>query len=199
MSARALPPSAPAVDEGDAPELAAFLRRELRPTPGRFTDSLRVVAVVLIVVGIAEVFRLPDIALSAFIALFLSHREAVSTVLSAVISGVVAGVAIVATIVVFVLSLSEPALRIPLMAVATFAAAFLARTSSLGPVFFTGGFIVAYGLTFGDELLGLALQPATSGNVPQLELPEIVFASPEEALVLTLLWLSVAVTMPLGG
>jgi multidrug resistance protein MdtO len=190
--------SAPAVDEGDVPGLAAFLYLELRPTPGRFIDSLRIVAMVLIVVGIAEVFRLPDIALSAYIILFLSHREAVSTVLSAVISGAVALAAIAATILIFMLSLSEPALRIPLMAVATFAAAFLARTSSLGPLFFTGGFIVAYGLTFGDELIGLALQPATSGNAPQLELPEIIFASPEEALVLTLLWMSVAVAMPLA-
>ncbi len=84
------------------------------------------------------------------------------------------------------------------MALATFVAAFLLGTSPLGPVFFTGGLIVAYGLTFGDELLGLSLQPATSGNAPQLELPEIVFVSPEEALVQTLLWLGVAVTLPLG-
>jgi multidrug resistance protein MdtO len=199
MSARAIRHSAPpAVDEGDAPGLAAFLTREMRPTPGRLADSLRIVVVVLIVVGIAETFRLPDIALSAYLVLFLSHREAVSTVMSALISGIAAMVSIAATIVVFMLSLSEPALRIPLMAVATFGAAFLARTATLGPVFFTGGFIIAYGLTFGDELLGLALQPATSGNAPQLELPEIVFASPEEALVQTLLWMSVAAAMPLA-
>jgi multidrug resistance protein MdtO len=42
------------------------------------------------------------------------------------------------------------------------------------------------------------VQPATSGNAPQLELPEIVFVSPEEALVQTLLWMSVAAAMPLG-
>jgi multidrug resistance protein MdtO len=199
MSARAIRHSAPpAVDEGDAPGVAAFLTREMRPTPGRLADSVRIVVVVLIVVGIAETFRLPDIALSAYLVLFLSRREAVSTVLSALISGIAAVAAIAATIVVFMLSLSEPALRIPLMAVATFGAAFLARTATLGPVFFTGGFIIAYGLTFGDELLGLALQPATSGNAPQLELPEIVFASPEEALVQTLLWLGVAAAMPLG-
>jgi multidrug resistance protein MdtO len=199
MSARALRQSVPpAVDEGDAPGVAAFLTREMRPTPGRLADSVRIVVVVLIVVGIAETFRLPDIALSAYIVLFLSHREAVSTVLSALISGIAAVVAIAATIVVFMLSLSEPALRIPLMAVATFGAAFLARTATLGPVFFTGGFIIVYGLTFGDELLGLALQPATSGNAPQLELPEIVFVSPEEALVQTMLWLGVAAAMPLA-
>jgi multidrug resistance protein MdtO len=188
----------PAVDEGDSRSLAAFLARELSPTPGRLADSVRVLVVVLIVVGTAETFRLPDIALSAFIALFLSHREAVSTVLSAVISGIAAMVAIAATIAIFMLSLSEPALRIPLMAIATFAAAFFARTATLGPVFFAVGFITAYGLTFGDELLGLALQPATSGNAPQAALPEIVFVSPEEALVQTLLWLAVAAAMPLA-
>ena len=199
MSAHAMHRGAPpAVDEGDAPGLAALFSRELRPTPGRLTDSLRIVAVVLIVVGIAEMFRLPDIALSAYIVLFLSRSEAVSTVLSALIAGIVAVVAIVATIAVFMLSLSEPALRIPLMAVATFGAAFLARTATLGPLFFAGGFIIAYGLTFGDELLGLALQPATAGNAPQFELPEIVFVSPEEALVQTLLWLGLAVVMPVA-
>jgi multidrug resistance protein MdtO len=159
---------------------------------------LRVVVVVLIVVGIAETFRLPDIALSASIALFLSHREAVSTVLSAVVSAIVGAAAIATTIVVLMLSLSEPALRIPLMAVATFLAAFLARTATLGPAFFTGGLVIAYGLTFGDELLGLALQPATSGNAPQAALPEIVFVSPEEALVQTLLWLGLAVAVPIA-
>jgi multidrug resistance protein MdtO len=199
MSARTNRQNAlPAVDDGDAPGLIAFLTRELRPTPGRLADCVRILVVVLIVVGIGETFRLPDIALSAFIALFLSHREAVSTVLTAVISGIAAVVAIGLTIAIFMLSLSEPALRIPLMAIATFVAAFLARTATLGPLFFTVGFVIAYGLTFGDELLGLSLQPATSGNAPQAALPEIVFVSPEEALVQTLLWLSLAVAMPLA-
>src|SRR5262252_2562791 len=200
MSARAIRRNAPpAVDEGDAPSFAAFFNRELRPTPGRLPDSLRIVAVVLVVVGIAETFRLPDIALSAYIVVFLSRSEAVSTVLSALISGVTAAVAIVSTIAVFMLSLSEPALRVPLMAIATFGAAFLARTATLGPVFFTGGFIIAYGLTFGDELLGLALQPATAGNASQTTVPEFAFVSPEEALVQTLLWLSLAAAMPLAA
>jgi multidrug resistance protein MdtO len=200
MSAHATRRSAiPTVDEGDALGLATFLSRELRPTPGRLADSVRVVTVVLIVVGIAETFRLPDIALSAYIVLFLSKSEAVSTVLSALISGIAALVAIVSTIAVFMLSLSEPALRVPLMAIATFGAAFLARTATLGPVFFTGGFIIAYGLTFGDELLGLALQPATAGNASQSGVPEFAFVSPEEALVQTLLWLSLAATMPLAA
>ena len=78
----------PDVDEGDAPDLTALLGRELRPTPGRLGDSLRIVVVVLIVVTIAEIYRIPETALSAFIVLFLSRHEAVSTVLTALITGI---------------------------------------------------------------------------------------------------------------
>ena len=83
----------PDVDEGDPRGLAALLVRELRPTPGRLGDSLRIVVVVLIVVVIAEIYRLPEAATSAYIVLFLSRREAVSTVMTAFITGIAVGVA----------------------------------------------------------------------------------------------------------
>ena len=126
----------PDVDEGNPRNLAALLRRELRPTPGRLGDSVRIVVVVLTAVAIAETFRIPDIALSAYIVLFLSGREAASTVRTALISGIAVVLAIFATIAIFMLSLSEPALRIPLMAVITFGGMFLSRATTLGPVFF---------------------------------------------------------------
>lgn len=190
--------SLPAVDVGDPHDLAALLGRELRTTPGRLGDSVRIVVVILTTVAIAETFRIPDIATSAYLVLFLSRHEAVSTVVGGLISGITAVLAIFATIAVFMLTLSEPALRIPLMAVTTFGTMFLSRVTTLGPVFFAAGFIVAYGMTMADEVLGLALQPTTSGNAPQLELPEIVFISPEEALVRTLLWLGLAVVVPIA-
>ena len=189
---------APDVDEGDARDLVAVLRRELRPTPGRLGDCLRIVIVLLIVVAVSETFRIPDIALSGYIVLFLSGREAVTTILTALLAGIAVILAIFVTIAVFMLSLSEPALRIPLMAVMTFVAMFLSRTATPGPVFFVAGFIVAYGLTLGDQVLGLALQPATAGNAEQFALPEIVFGPPEEALVRFLLWLSLAVALPVA-
>ena len=55
---------APDVDEGDARDLVALLRRELRPTPGRLGDCLRIVLVLLSVIAIAETFRISEIALS---------------------------------------------------------------------------------------------------------------------------------------
>src|SRR6202007_2065981 len=118
---------APEVYEGGAGDLVAVLRRELRPTPGRLGDSLRIVVVVLAVVAIAETFRLTEIALSAYIVLFLSGREAASTVRTALVAGIAVVLAIFTTIGVFMLSLSEPALRIPLMAIMTFCAMFLSR------------------------------------------------------------------------
>ena len=187
---------APEVDEGDARDLVALLRRELRPTPGRLGNSVRIVVVVLIVVAISETFRIPEIAVSAYIVLFLSGREAASTVLTALLAGIAVVLAIFVTIAVFMLSLSQPALRIPLMAVMTFVAMFLSRTATPGPVFFVAGFIIAYGLTLGDQVLDLALQPATAGNAEQFALPEIVFVPPEEALLRFLLWLSLAVALP---
>ena len=48
---------APEVDEGDARDLVALLRRELRPTPGRLGDCLRIVVVLVALVAIAETFR----------------------------------------------------------------------------------------------------------------------------------------------
>src|SRR5215468_4301089 len=136
---------APDVDEGEARDLVALLRRELRPTPGRLGDSVRIVVVVLAVVAIAETFRIPEIAVSAYIVLFLSGREAASTVRTALISAIAVVLAIFATIAVFLLSLSEPALRIPLMAVMTFGAMFLSRASPLGPVFFVAADAACFG------------------------------------------------------
>src|SRR5207237_4101794 len=187
---------APEVDEGDARDLVALLRRELRPTPGRLGDCARIVVVLLALVAIAETFRISEIALSGYIVLFLSGREAVTTILTALLACIAVVLAIFITIAVFMLSLSEPALRIPLMAVMTFGAMFLSRAATLGPVFFVTGFVIAYGLTLGDEVLGLALQPATVGNAPQFELPEIFFVPPEDALVRFLLWFSLAVVVP---
>jgi multidrug resistance protein MdtO len=187
----------PDVDEGDARDLVALLRRELRPTPGRFGDCLRIVVVLLALVTIAETFRISEIALSGYIVLFVSGREAVTTILTALLAGIAVLLAIFVMIAVFMLSLSEPALRIPLMAAMTFVAMFLSRTATPGPVFFVAGFIVAYGLTLGDQVLGLSLQPATAGNAEQFALPEIVFGPPEEALLRFLLWLSLAVALPI--
>jgi multidrug resistance protein MdtO len=188
----------PDVDGGDPPVAALLLQRLVAPTPGRLGSTLRVTALVLAVVLIEQTFRIPDIAISAYIILFVSRTETASTVTGALVAGIAVTIAIFATIVVFMLSLGETGLRIPLIAAATFAAMFLSRAATLGPVFFVAGFIIAYGLTFGDEVLGIALQPDTAANTPQASLPEFLLMPPEEALLHALLWLALAVVLSIG-
>src|ERR1700731_4549467 len=88
---------APEVDEGDARDLVALLRRELRPTPGRLGDCLRIGAALLALVSIAETFRISEIALSGYIVMFLSGREAASTILTALLAGIAVVLAIFGT------------------------------------------------------------------------------------------------------
>ncbi len=190
---------APAIDEGNPPGLALLWQRLVSPTPGRLENTVRVVVLVLTTVAIGETFRLPEVALSAYIVLFLSRAEAASTVMTALIAGLAVILAIFTTIVALMISLSEPALRIPVIAGMTFIAMFLARTAGeLGPAFFAAGFILAYGLTLGDEVVGFALMPGSVANTPQATLPELAFIPPDEALTQFLLWLALAVAIPVG-
>ena len=188
----------PAVDDGNPPSGFAALRRELAPKPGRLGNTLRITGLVMACVTLSEVFRMPDAALSAYIVFFVSKGEAVSTIVGAAVAGMAVVSAVFVTIAVFMISLAEPALRIPLIALMTFAAMFLSRTSPLGPIFFAAGFIIAYGLTLGDSVLQLSLAPAFASNISGVRaLPELAFIPPEEALVHFLLWLAVAVAMPI--
>jgi multidrug resistance protein MdtO len=190
---------APAIDEGDPSSLALVWRLLVSPTPGRLENAVRVVVLVLAVVAIGETFRLPEIAISAYIVLFISRAEAASTMLTALVAGIAVILAIFAAVAVLIFSLSEPALRIPLIAAMTFVAMFLARTTGeLAPPFFVAGFIVAYGLTLGDEPLGFALIPGSVSNTAQFTLPELAYIPPEEALLQFLLWLALAVAIPVA-
>ena len=190
-------PRLPLVDDGRLSGVGALLH-ELRPRPGRLADTMRLVVLVLLAVTLAEVFRIPDPGVCAYVILFVSRGERASTVKTAVVAGVAVILAVFATIAVFMVSLSEPALRVCLIALVTFAAMALSRASKLGPAAFAAGFIIAYGLTIGDQVLGVALQSSEIGNTTELGLPELLFLPPEEALLHALLWLTVVVAMPVG-
>ena len=186
----------PVVDRGEPPSSLLFLARELRPTPGRFADTLRVTLLCLAAISISEIFRTPMTVLSAALVFFMSTKDTGSSVLTALLMGVSALAGVLLTLLVFSFSLSQPALRIPLIAVATFVAMFLSRASSFGPALFVCGFITAYGLTFGDDVLGAALQPVTVSDTTQDGLPALAFMPPAEALVHSILWIAVAVAIP---
>jgi multidrug resistance protein MdtO len=97
--------AAPAIDEGDPSSLARLWQLVVSPAPGRLEDTIRVVALVLAVVAIGETFRLPEIAVSGYIVLFISRAEAASTVLTALIAGIAVILAIFAAIVALMIGL----------------------------------------------------------------------------------------------
>ncbi|MBV8399103.1 MAG: hypothetical protein JOZ17_10225, partial [Acetobacteraceae bacterium] len=191
--------TAPAIDEGDPSGLRRIWQLAVAPTPGRLANTLRVVVLVMIAVAIQETFRIEEVALAAYIVLFVSRAEAVSTALTALIAGVFVIVALLLAVAVLIFSLSDPALRVPLIAAITFVAMFLARTGGeLAPALFAAGFIVAYSLTLGEEAFGLALQPGSVSNTADFTLPQLAYVPPEEALLYFILWLTLVVAIPVA-
>jgi multidrug resistance protein MdtO len=118
------------------------------------------------------VFEIPLPAYSALIVLFLSREEYVGTLIGAVGGAIAATVGVVLSLAFFMVDASEPALRIPLMAVSTFVGMFLVRTSALGPIAFLAGFVLVVSQTLIDAI------PST------------------EALTRLVLWLWVVVMFP---
>ena len=149
-----------------------FLRDELAPRPGRVAAATRIAVSCAIVVTIAMVFQIPLPAYMAYLVFLVSQNEAASTLLTGVVGALAVTLAVALTLLFYTLDASEPALRLPLMAGATFAAMFLTRTLALGPVVFLMGFVLVLSQTLIDE-------------IPNLE-----------ALTRLVLWLWVVVLVP---
>jgi multidrug resistance protein MdtO len=115
---------------------------ELASREGRWAAVARIATGSTITVVIAMIFQIPQPTYMAYIGFLISKDEKSATVTAAL-----GGLAAVTLAVLLVLGLelidtSEPALRLPLMATATFVAMFTARTFALGPVSFLAGFVI---------------------------------------------------------
>ena len=153
-------------------ELAPWLREELAPRPGRTAAAARIAVNCAITVVVAMVFEIPLPAYMAYIVLLLVSREYIGTLMIAVAGATAVTVAVVLSLLFFMIDASEPALRIPLMAVSTFVGMFLVRTSALGPIAFLAAYVLVLSQTLIDGI------PST------------------EALTRLVLWLWVVVMFP---
>ena len=179
----------PAVDVGDPPGLFALLGRELRPTPGRLGNTLRLTLFGLLTVAIGEMFRLPDILLFAYVGFIVFSTDAGSSTTTSLAGAAAVAASTVLIILVFMVSLSQPALRLPLMALLTFATGFVTKAAKLGHALQILGMWTVYNIPAADQIRqGAAEQTYVSGNTTQNTLPNILFMSPEESLVHTVLW-----------
>src|SRR6186713_3095105 len=104
---------------------------ELAPREGRWAAVTRIATGCCITVAIAMVFEIPQPTYMAYIVFLISKDEKSGTITSALGGLVAVTLAVVLTLVLSLIDTGEPALRLPLMALATFAAMFSARTFSL--------------------------------------------------------------------
>src|SRR5260370_15432155 len=120
----------------------AFLAQELRPSAGCGFAVGGIAAACTITVAIAMVFRIPLAAYMAYMVFLTSKDDSAATVTMAVAGAIAVTLAVLFTLGIAQISLGDPAIRLPAMALTTFLAMFSVRTFALGPISFLAGFIV---------------------------------------------------------
>jgi multidrug resistance protein MdtO len=119
-----------------------FLAVELAPREGRALAVAHIATASAITVAIAMVFQIPEPTYMAYIVFLISKDERTATVTTAVGGQVAVTLAVLLTIGLMLVDLSEPALRVPAMALSTFIAMYTVRTFVLGPITYLAGFVV---------------------------------------------------------
>jgi len=135
--------------------LLAVLRAELAPRPGRMAQVARIAVNCTIVVIIGMIFQIPLTPYMAYAVLLASREETASTLMFGVVAVLAFTIAVGLSLLFYSLDASEPALRIPLMALSTFIGMYLVRVMSLGPVAFLASFVLVLSQTLIDEIPNL--------------------------------------------
>jgi multidrug resistance protein MdtO len=122
--------------------LVELLVLELAPREGRWAAVARIATGCALTVAIAMVFQIPQPTYMAYIVFLISKDEKNATVTAALGGLIAATLAILLTLGLELIDTAEPALRLPLMALATFTAMFTARTFALGPISYLAGYVI---------------------------------------------------------
>src|SRR5260370_27071920 len=120
----------------------AFRAQELAPREGRGLAVARIAAGCTITVAIAMVFRIPLAAYVAYMVFLTSKDDIAGTARMAVAGSLAITLAVIFSLGLAQISLGDPAIRLPAMALTTFLAMFSVRTFALGPISFLAGFVV---------------------------------------------------------
>jgi multidrug resistance protein MdtO len=115
---------------------------EMASREGRWAAVARIASGATITVVIAMVFQIPQPTYMAYIGFLISKDEKSGTVTASLGGLAAATLAVLLVLGLELIDTSEPALRLPLMAMATFVAMFTARTFALGPISFLAGFVI---------------------------------------------------------
>jgi multidrug resistance protein MdtO len=119
-----------------------LLAVELAPREGRALAVAHIATACAITVAIAMVFQIPEPTYMAYVVFLISKDERVATVTAGVGGQVAVTLAVLLTLGLMLVDLSEPALRLPAMALSTFVAMYGMRVFALGPITYLAGFVV---------------------------------------------------------
>jgi len=144
------------------PPLRTFLAQELAPREGRGFAAARIAAACTITVAIAMVFRIPLAAYMAYMVFLTSKDDTAATMTMAVAGTLAVTLAVLFTLGLAQISLGDPAIRLPAMALMTFLAMFSVRTFALGPISFLAGFLVVTMQSVIDEVPNLEVFTRTT-------------------------------------
>src|ERR1700691_1741559 len=108
--------------------LLDLLAVELAPREGRWAAVARIAAGSTITVVIAMLFQIPQPTYMAYMGFLIRKDETRATVTAALGGLAAATLAVLLVLGLELVDTAEPALRLPLMATATFAAMFTVRT-----------------------------------------------------------------------
>jgi multidrug resistance protein MdtO len=139
-----------------------FLAQELAPREGRGLAVARIAAACTITVAIAMVFRIPLAAYMAYMVFLTSKDDSAATATMAVAGSLAVTLAVTFTLGLAQISLGDPAIRLPAMALMTFLAMFSVRTFALGPISFLAGFIIVTMQSVVDEVPNLEVFTRTT-------------------------------------
>jgi len=132
--------------------LLEMLAVELAPREGRWAAVARIATGSAITVVIAMTFQIPEPTYMAYIVFLISKEERSATMTSALGGLAAVTLAILLLLGLELIDTAEPALRLPVMAMATFAAMFTTRTFALGPITFLAGFVIVLLQTLVDDV-----------------------------------------------
>ncbi|UPG92652.1 FUSC family protein [Luteibacter aegosomatissinici] len=113
---------------------------------------IRTTACATLVATVFLVFRVPLPAYGAYVVLMASQRDMSTSAIQSAGAFVAGLVSISASLLLYMLDISEPALRIPLMAGVMFLAMFASRLERIGPVVFLAGFLLVVTQTLADQI-----------------------------------------------
>src|SRR5258708_25685119 len=125
---------------------------ELTLSPERAARILRMTSLVALVVVISMALRVPEVAVSAYMIFFFAQRDLATTVKTGAAALIALTVALALCFVGFLVSIAEPAVRLPLMVALAFGGMYLMHATPAGALGLIVGFVYFSALPFAHQV-----------------------------------------------